>query len=155
MSRRDVFNPVASEIPFDNEGTSFDADNVQAAIEEIGASASPGFSWGRGGTNSSGTWLNNEGVSSNRSGRIVFISNPTLAFIFVNTRTIATYTISIFEHEGDEINLTLLDTLSVTSSRGGFKASIVAVTAGRQLAIQVTAGSGQDMVAGVVLKGSS
>jgi hypothetical protein len=146
---------IAEETPFDNFSNNFTADNVQKAIEEIGASASPGFSWGRSGNNSSGTWLDNEGVSSNRSGRLVFINNPTLAFIFVNTRNIATYTIAVYEHEGDEVNLTELDTLDITSSRGGFKTSNVTVTPGRQLAVRITSGSGQDMVAGVIIKGNS
>lgn len=155
MSRRDSFNPVAQEIPFDNTGTDFESDNVQEALTEIGASASPGFSWGRGGNSSTGTWLNNEGVSSNRSGRIVFINNPELFAIFVNSRTLSTYTIGVYEHEGNEINLTLLDTLSITSARGGSKLTSVNITAGRQLAIRIESGSAQDIVAGVVLRGST
>lgn len=155
MSKRVTASPVASSVPFDNSTNDFQAEDVQAALEEIGASASPGFSWGRGGNSSSGTWLNNEGVQSQRTGRFVFINNPTLAFIFVSNRNIATYTIGVYEHEGDSINLTLLDTLSITSARGGFKASTVSVTPGRQLAIRVEAGAAQDMVAGVILKGSS
>ena len=35
MSRRDSYNPVASEIPFDNEGNSFTSEDVQSAIEEV------------------------------------------------------------------------------------------------------------------------
>ena len=156
MSRgRSDNSQVASSVPFDNNGTDFESEDVQAALEEIGASASPGFSWGRSGNNSSGTWLNNEGVSSNRAGRFVFINNPELAFIFVSSRNVSTYTISIFEHEGNSVNLTLLDTISITSARGGSKVSSVPVTQGRQLALRVTSGSAQDIVAGIVLKGSS
>lgn len=155
MGRSDSHNPVAKEIPFNNKNTDFESKNVQDVLVEIGASASPGFSWGRSGNNSSGTWLLNEGVPSNRSGRIIFVNNPELFAIFVNTRDLATYTISIYEHQGDEINLTLLDTLSVVNSRGAFKLTSINITQGRQLAIQITAGSGQDMVAGVILKGSA
>lgn len=155
MSGRDEFSPVAGEIPFDNATNGFAADDVQAAIEEIGASASPGFSWGRSGNSSSGTWLNNETVPSNRSGRFVFISNPSLAVIFVSSENLNTYTISVYEHEGNGVNLTLLDSLSVTAARGAFKTTTVAVTAGRQLAIKVTSGSASNIVAGVILKGNS
>lgn len=35
MSRRDEYNPVANEIPFDNSTNGFTSDNVQNAIEEI------------------------------------------------------------------------------------------------------------------------
>lgn len=156
MSRGRTDNSqVASSVPFDNSTNDFESEDVQAALEEIGASASPGFSWGRSGNNNSGTWLNNEGVASNRTGRFVFINNPELSFIFVSSRNQSTYTISVYEHEGNSINLTLLDSLTVTSSRGGFKSTSISVTQGRQLAIQVTSGAGQDLVAGVILKGNS
>lgn len=36
MSRRDNFNPVAEEIPFENDGTDFDSINLQDAVEEAG-----------------------------------------------------------------------------------------------------------------------
>lgn len=151
---RDEYNPVAGEIPFDNEGNEFDADNVQAAIEEIGASASPGFSWGRSGNNTSGTWLLNEGVPSNKSGRLVFINSPTLAQIFTASEDLATYTLTIYEHEGDEINLTVIDTLVVTNSRGANKLSNVNLTPGRQIAVRITSGSARNIIVGAIIKGT-
>lgn len=151
---RDEFNPVAEEIPFDNENTDFDADNVQAAIEEIGASASPGFSWGRAGNNTSGTWLLNEGVPSNRSGRLVFINNPVLAQIFTASEDLATYTLTVYEHEGDEINLTVIDTLNVTNARGASKVSTVSLTPGRQIAVRITSGSARNIIVGAIIKGT-
>ena len=48
-SGRDSYSPVAASIPFDNSTNGFDSDNVQEAIEETRASASPGFSFGRSG----------------------------------------------------------------------------------------------------------
>lgn len=155
MAVKARMSSVASSVPFDNASNGFTAQDVQAAIEEIGASASPGASFGRGGNSSPGTWLNNEGVPSNRAGRFVFINNPSIAVVFVSNRNISTYTVAIYEHEGDETNLTLLDTLTITSARGGFKISSVSVTAGRQLAMRVTAGSAQDIVGGVIIKGVS
>jgi hypothetical protein len=147
---------TAEETPFDNSNTDFLSEDVQSALVEIGASASPGVGFGRSGNNTSGTWLLVDGgVPSNRSGRIIFLSNPILKAIYVNTRNLATYTISVFEHDGDEINLSLIDTLSIVSSRGGFKLVDIPVTLGKQLAIQVTAGSGQDIVAGLILRGST
>jgi hypothetical protein len=147
--------PVARSVPFDNSTNGFQAEDVQAAIEEIGASASPGFSWGRNGNSSTGTWLNNEGVSSNLSGRLVFISNPSLAVIFTANRNLSTYTLGVYTHDGNEINLTLVDTLVITSARGGFKTTNISIPAGKQLAVRVETGSAQDIVAGVILKGNS
>ena len=154
-SGRDQYSQVAESVPFDNDNNDFTSDDVQGAIEEIGASASPGFSFGRSGNASTGSWLLNEGVPSNRAGRYVFTTSPKLVEIFVSSENIDTYTISIYEHEGDEVNLTLLDTLSITAARGGQKISNVAITSGRQLAIRVTAGSARNVVAGLILKGVS
>lgn len=36
MSRRDTINPIAESVPFDNNTNSYDAEEVQAAIEEAG-----------------------------------------------------------------------------------------------------------------------
>ena len=44
MSRRDTFNPVAEEIPFDNTGSSFESDNVQGALLEAGNVVGPSVS---------------------------------------------------------------------------------------------------------------
>jgi len=129
--------------------------DVQGAIEEIGASASPGFSFGRSGNVSTNAWLNNEGVPSNKAGRYIFIDNPILFQIFVSNENINTFTISIYEHEGNEINLTLLDTLTITADRDGSKETSVAVTAGRQIAIKLTSGSAKNIIAGLILKGTN
>ena len=49
MSKYFSTSPVAKVVPFDNTNNDFDASDVQGAIEEIGASASSGFSFGRAG----------------------------------------------------------------------------------------------------------
>lgn len=147
---------VARSVPFDNTGTDFDATNVQEALTEIGASASPGFSWGRSGNASSGTWLQNDSVPSNLSGRTVAFSNPKIRRIFTASEDVATYTLQIYEHEGNSVNLTLLTSFNVTSSRTGDSASIdIPVTSGKQLAVQVSAGSCRNIVVGVILAGGN
>lgn len=156
MSRsRSDNSQVASSVPFDNEGNDFESDNVQEAIQEVGISASPGFSWGRSGNANNGTWLQNDGVPSNRAGRFVFVNQPELFQIFVSNEDIKTFEVSVFEHDGDSINLTLLDTIVITSARGGTKQSSVAVTQGKQLALQITSGSAKNIVAGVIIKGKN
>ena len=147
--------PVASSIPFDNSSNGFTAQDVQAAIEELNISYSPSFSWGRSGNVITNTWLLNDGVSSNISGRFVFVNSPKLVFIYVTNKNVTTYTIGVYQHDGNNTNLTLLDSLTVNSARGGFKVSNVAVTPGKQLAIRLTSGSATDVVAGVILKGSN
>lgn len=150
---------VADEIPFDNDNNGFNAEDVQSAIEEIGASASPGFSFGREGSSGAGTWLRRVGnIESNRTGVAIPISNPTITRISCGTENIATYSVGIYEHEGNSINLTLLTTVSVTSSR--FETFTVSVTAteGKQLAarcLSTSAGNPNNLGVDVVLSGDS
>ena len=135
-----------------------DSENVQDAIdelcEEVQTSASPGFTWGKSGNVTNNTWLLNETVPSNKAGRTVFITDSTLIRIFSASEDIDTYDLEIYEHEGDEVNLTLLTTLNVIASRTADSGAIsVSTTSGRQLAVKLVNGSGKNVIVGVILKG--
>lgn len=146
---------VAEETPFDNTGTDFVSNNVQNVIEEIGTSASPGYSFGRAGNNNPGTYLNRPGgVPSNTTGITVGFSNPILRKVVVATENLDTYTLNIYEHEGNSINLTLLTTVSVTLSRSETFNVDVTVTQGRQLAVQIASGSARNIGVDLNLIGS-
>ena len=108
-----------------------------------------------GGNVSSGTWLLNEGVPSNKTGVPLDINNPEIVRITTGSENLDTYTVEIYEHEGDEINLTLLDSISVTASRNGSKTVTTSITAGRQLATKVSAGSGRNLKVFLSVKGNS
>jgi len=151
---------VARGVPFDTNGNTFSSTNVQDAIEEIGASASPGYGFGRQGNVGTNTWLlRSGGVPSNKTGVEVSITNPVLSRIDIGNENVNTFEVSIYEHEGDEINLTLLATVSVVSSRSAtFDESnfgTVNITSGRQVAVRVTSGSAQNLGVDITLKGSS
>ena len=151
---------TAQNIPYDNTDSGILATDVKQGIDEladsISTSASPGFSWGRSGNVSGGTWLLNESVSSNKSGRSVTFNNAEIVRIFSSTENLNTYTLEIYEHEGDSINLTLLTTLSVSSSRTGDSGTItIPVTTNRQLAIKLSSGSAKNIVVGANLSGSN
>ena len=158
MSLRDVFSYVARQIGFDNSTNGFVADEVQGALEElkndISTSASPGFSFGRASNVNNGTWLLNEGVPSNKSGRYVYINNAIVEKIFVGSETVSTYDLEIYSHDGDSVNLTLLDTVSIVSSRGGTIIVGVAVAIDKHLAIKLVNGSARNVVAGLELSGT-
>ena len=153
------YEPQAQDIGYDNTTSGLTADEVQSAIDEISStvatSASPGFSFGRSGNVSAGTWLQCETVPSNKAGRFVYITTPTIEKLFVSNETISTYTIEIYEHEGDETNLTLLDSKTVTASRGDSFTVGVSATTGRQLALRLSSGSAKNIVAGLELSGSN
>jgi hypothetical protein len=137
MSGRDEFEQTAEETPFDNSTNGFTADKVQTAIEEIGAGASPGFTFSRPGSNTGNTWLKIAGgVVSNRSGIPVFISNPKLITVVATCENLNTYDVKIYEHDGDQINLTLLSTHSVVASRSTTFTVNITLTQGKQLAVR-------------------
>lgn len=150
---------VADSQPFDNTGTDLVSETTGEAIRElaatVGVSASPGFSFGRSGNNSSGTWLLVTGsVPSNRAGITVALQNPEITQIFIGNENISTFDIGIYEHEGDEINLTLIGTVSVVASRSANFDVSISVTSGRQLAARVTSGSARNLNVGLQLKGN-
>ena len=158
--RRNHASQVARSTPFDNTGTEFESDNVQDALEEVGVSASPGFGFGRSGNVSANTWLQRTGgVPSNKTGVTIGIGNPVLTRVDVGNEDVGTFDVGIYEHEGDETNLTLLTTISVTSSRtASFTETdfgLVTATKGRQLAVRVTSGSAKNIGVDVTLKGTN
>lgn len=149
---------IAENIPFDNSTNGFIADNVQDAIEEIGASASPGFSFGRSGNVFQNTWLNRVGnIPSNRTGVTIGINSPIVSQVFCANRNIETYTIGIYEHDGNSVNLTLLGTVDVVSSRSATFNVSFATSTGKQLAVRLLTASGsiQDLGVDVILIGSN
>ena len=149
------YEPQAEDIAFDNTGTDFTADTVQDALTEAGASASPGFNFGRAGNASAGTWLQiTGGVPSNKAGITVALTNAEIKGIFVANENISTFDLEIYEHEGDSINLTLLDTVSIVTARSASFSVMVPVTTGRQLAIQISSGTAKNINVGLQLSGS-
>lgn len=149
----------AKNVVYDNTDSGLIATDVKEGLDEISqtvaTSASPGFSFGRASNVSSGTWLQCEGVPSNKAGRFVYISNPILKRFFISNERISTFSVEIYEHEGDSVNLTLLTTQTVTSSRGGDFPLNIPITSGRQLALRISSGSARNVVAGLELAGSN
>lgn len=151
--------PEAADVAYDNSSSGFTATDVQGALDEIAntvaTSASPGFSFGRASNVSGGTWLQCESVPSNKAGRFVYISNAVVKTIFVSNENVSTFDVAIYHHEGDEVNLTLVDTVSIVSSRGGSFAVDQPVPTGTQLAILVSSGSARNIVCGLELTGTN
>ncbi len=158
MSRRDEYNPVAREIPFDNDTNGFVSDDVQAAIEEVNdsldVSASPGFTWGKSGNVTANTWLLNDSVPSNKAGRAIFITDATLEAVFVRCELAATFDLEIYEHDGT--TFTLIETVNVVASRSEdfIFGTPFSLTTGKELAIKLINGSAKNPVAGCVLRGT-
>ena len=159
MSKRDDFVQVAQQTPFDNDTNGFVAEDVQGAIEEVNdkvnASASPGFSFGRSGNVPSDTWLYRPGgVPSNTTGIPMAITGPSVVLVAVGNENVSTFNIQVYEHEGDEVNLTLIGTVSVVSARTGVFSVNFPATSGRQLAIKLSSGSAKNPGVDLQLQGT-
>jgi|TARA_R110000851_G_scaffold293070_3_gene447633 hypothetical protein len=159
MANRDKFTSVAEQVPFDNSTNGFASETVQDAIEEIGASASPGFSFGRSGSLSQNTWLRRPGnVPSNRAGVTVSITSPVVVGVACANRNVETYDVEIYEHEGNQANLTLLGTVTVTSATSDTFVVNFPATQGKQLAVKLgstATGQVRDLGVDLTLIGSN
>ena len=153
--------PVALSVPFDNSSNGFTSATVQGAIEELKNSAtttaSPGFSFGRSGVSGSGTYLQNETVPSNISGRWVYLHGASIAQVYISNELITTYTMEVLYHDGNGINTVSLGTVTVNSSRGSSFTVSWPVPINKQLAVRVatsSANSPKNIVCGLQLLGS-
>jgi hypothetical protein len=153
--------PVAKSVPFDNSTNGFVSTNTQNAIEEVfqnvALSASPGFSFGRSGTTTAGTYLLNETVPSNISGRWVYINNAVVVKAFVANELVATYSIEVLYHDGNGAGLTSIGTVTVTAAKGGSFTVNWPVPTDKQVAVRMTAGSAssKNIVVGLQLSGTT
>lgn len=146
---------VAQSVPFDNTSTSMVSDNVQDAILEIGSSASPGFGFGKSGNNTAGTWLQCETVPSNVTGRYVYINTPIVKRVFVGNELVGTYSIQVWQHDGNLTNAVLLGTVTVTSALTGDFVVNYPTSRGKYLGLKISNGSVKNIVAGLELSGNS
>lgn len=151
----------ADQEDFDPGSTDLTSTKTGPAIRElrdkVTSSASPGFSFGASGNNSSGTWLRRVGnIPTNKTGIPIRFSNPELTRITSGTEDTNTYTIEVYEHSGDSVGLTLLTSLSVTSSRNGDSGAIsIAATTGKQLAVKISSGSAKNIGVDIDLIGDN
>jgi hypothetical protein len=162
MSRRDDFRDIAKSVPFDNTtpgATGMTSTDTQAAIEEIKAqissSTSPGFSFGRSGNIANGTYLQCETVPSNISGRWIYINSATVKNVYVSNESLVTWVIEILYHDGNEVGLTSLGSVTITAAKGGAFPVNWPVPTGKQLAVRVTSGGPKNVICGLELRGTS
>lgn len=148
---------VAKSTPFDNSTNGFVSTDVQAAIEELtlalATTATSTFSWGRSGTVSSGTWLQNETVPSNTAGRTIGMTSPTLERLFISNESVNTFDIEVYQHDGT--TYTLLTTVSMVAQRANYFdfAPPIVCTTGKEMAVKISSGSCKNVIAVAILKG--
>ena len=152
---------VASSIPYDDNNAlpATGATTVQEELDYLknltNVSASPGFTFGSSGNQTAGTYLLNDTVPSNTSGRIVPINNGKITDVFVCVQNATTFSIDIQKNVGGVF--TTLVTITVTAARSGQFSVSVPVTLGMELSCRVSptsANSIKNPVCGIIIKGS-
>jgi hypothetical protein len=152
---------VAKNVSFDPKTSGLLSTDVEEAILELNTksniSASPGFTWGRSGNLPPGTWLLNDTVPSNVSGRTVFLHNAFVQNIYIaNEYPTAGIVLGIYSHDGGEINLLQLGTVTTIASRSNSFAVSYSVAMGKQLAIKIESGSAaKNLDCGILMKGTT
>lgn len=141
-------SPHAAAIPTDT------GNSVQDELNTLDAVALPGFDFGRSGNAAANSWLLNNAVPSNLVGIPVGMSSAFITEVWVGSENVDTYDIEIYEHEGDEINLTLLTTVNIVALRTATFSVNVAITTGRQMAVRIVNGNAKNPKVYVLVKGS-
>ena len=127
---------------------------LDAPCELVGTSiaASPGFSFGRPGNLIPNTFLNRPGgTPSNNTGVNFGLSNGSLDVIATGTRTADTYTLTIYQHDGNFASPTVIATISVTAATKAVLVKDVdftqvgALVKNRQIAVEMTTGAANNM----------
>lgn len=119
----------------------------------IDNSASPGYTFGKDGNATLGTWLRNENVPSNKAGRRVAIFDPIIRQISASCELVGTFNLGIYTHDGNEVNLTLVDTLNIVAARGATKDVEITIAQNKQIAVRVDSGSTQNVLCTVIVNG--
>ena len=118
-----------------------------AHIEEIvrqllAASGKPTYSAGRASANTDGTWLDDQGVPTNKTGIPFGLNNGLITEIWVGNELLREFDIHIYYHLGDEVGLQLLTTVTIpntdrTKTFSAVDIGIVNVPKDVQIAFQV------------------
>lgn len=129
--------------------------NVEDAILELlakaGVSASPGFSFGRSGTVTTGAYLTVDTVPSNITGRIVPI-NGNITKIFVGCENADTFTVGIQKRVGAVY--TDIATVSMVSSRKNTFSVSATVSIDDELCAYIKTGSARNVIVGLIIQGT-
>lgn len=118
----------------------------------VAAFASPGFTWGRQGAIPSDTYLLNDSVPSNVTGRVIPMTAGTIKKIFIANGAVNTFDVKVQRRSG--VSFVDLFTTSVVAARTLTTSASQSVSAGDELALIISSGSCSDIVVGLIIEGT-
>lgn len=133
------------------------SDKVSAHLKGMdvtfAAAATPGFTFGRSGTITNGTYLLNDTVPSNVAGRIALVPGKIEEVYFVAEQS-GTYVFEIMKRTGNSFAAIL--TMTVSAKRADVQTfSNIAVAYKDELACRIISGQPKNPVVGVMLRRST
>jgi hypothetical protein len=151
------YDPDWVEVEGENTGTGNQDDRAvtfKDLYAWVGATASPGWTWGRSGNVPNNTWLLNDTVPSNKAGRVVYLTSGVVKRVVVANEDASVFSLAFYHHDGNEVALTLLGTVTTTAVRSNSFNVSWAVPAGKQVAVKVSANSAKNVVVGALVAGT-
>lgn len=120
--------------------------------------SSPGFVYSAVSSKTSGFWLTSDGIPSNVVGIPVLFGDARVVQAAVGTEVEADYTIAVYQHEGNGVNLNQIGTFNITS--GGAKRvvvdfPVVYTSPNVQLACRLLTGNTLNLKVSLILSGTS
>ncbi len=136
-----------------------DLAHMEELIRQItGVSASPGFTFGDSGNKTAGSYLLNDSVPSNRTGRIVGLKSGVISNIYVGVEDNTTCTIDVQKRisPGSEAsNFSTLASITLTAERIKAQSySGIIIAQNEELAVKVSSGSCKNPVVALILQGT-
>jgi hypothetical protein len=114
--------------------------------------ASPGFTWGKSGTVTAGTYLLNDTVPSSLTGRIIPVYNGLVTKMFISVQTATTCTVKLQKRSG--ASFVDLATITLSAARTNVQTYVgVNLTYQDELAVVVSSGSCSNPVVGAIIEG--
>lgn len=125
---------------------------------DVISAAGPSFVYGAVGAKTTGFWLTSEGIPSNIAGVPVLFDDSTVILAAVGTEVDADYTIGIYQHDGQGVNLSQIGSFNVVvggPKRFTLSLPIVPSSPNVQLACRLETGNTLNLKASLVIRGTS
>ena len=109
------------------------------------------------GNASSGTYLENGNIPSNVVGLPFGLNNGALTKVWIGKEDPSDVDVGIYTHDGDEINLTLIHTVSMLIADGrtkSFDVSGVSIPKDKQIALKITSGTAKNIKSYIITSGT-
>jgi len=131
---------------------------IEEIVRQITATTSqPQQFFTKEGNATSGTWLENGSINSNVVGVPFGLLNGVLIKVWVGKENTSNCSVGIYTHDGDEINLNLIHTVSMVVGDGrtkSFNVTGVSIPKDKQIAVRITSGNAKNVKVYLITNGT-